>query len=100
MFVSGLASARPATGGIDARVPTLRKTRSPVSTVVPPALLVKQTYLIFGEVSYQYLPMGGGYVMSTAGINLSDVSYTRPRQNTCLTYKGYPVLVANQCPLT
>jgi Flp pilus assembly protein TadG len=87
-------------GNVVTLVSSSRNRGDDVSTVVPSALLVKQTYLIFSEVSYQYLPVGGGYVMSKAGINLSDVSYTRPRQNTCLTYKGYPVLVANQCPLT
>lgn len=68
-----------------------------VTSVVPAALLVKQTYLIFSEVSYQYLPMGGGYVMAKTGINLGDVSYTRPRQNTCITYNNLP---AGNCPLT
>jgi Flp pilus assembly protein TadG len=70
-----------------------------VTSVVPVALLVKQTYLIFSEIKYQYLPVGGGYVMSTAGINLSDVSYTRPRQSTCIvdTDVNKP---ASPCPLT
>jgi Flp pilus assembly protein TadG len=72
-----------------------------VSTVVPAALLVKQTYLIFSEVNYQYLPLGGtGYVVAKTGIPLSDVSYTRPRQNTCITYNGVPVLNNNTCPMT
>jgi Flp pilus assembly protein TadG len=69
-----------------------------VTGVVPPALLVNKTYLIFSEVSYQYLPIGGGYVMSKTGINLSDVSYTRPRQSACITYNGVPILVNNNCP--
>jgi hypothetical protein len=56
---------------------------------VPPALLVKQTYLIFSEVSYLYKPTIG-YVMGKAGINLSDFTYTRPRQSTCVTYNGTP----------
>jgi len=68
-----------------------------VTSVVPTALLVTKTYLIFSEVSYQYLPIGGGYVMAKTGINLNDVSYTRPRQNTCITYNGLP---AGSCPLT
>ena len=46
---------------------------------LPPALLVKQTYLIFSEVSYLYTPTVG-YVMGKAGVTLSDVAYTRPRQ--------------------
>jgi Flp pilus assembly protein TadG len=72
-----------------------------VTTVVPAALRVKQTYLIFSEVNYQYLPLGGtGYVVAKTGIPLSDVSYTRPRQNSCITYNGVPVLNNNNCPMT
>jgi Flp pilus assembly protein TadG len=42
-------------------------------------------YLIFSEVSYLYKP-ALGYVMSKAGITLSDTSYARPRQSTCVFY--------------
>ena len=51
------------------------------STVtIPTALKVDGTYLIFSEVSYLYTPTVG-YVMAPAGVNLSDVSYSRPRQS-------------------
>src|ERR1019366_6176216 len=56
---------------------------------LPPALLVKQTYLIFSEVSYRYTPTVG-YVMAKAGVTLSDVAYTRPRQVTCVIYITVP----------
>ena len=61
--------------------------RTPGSTVatVPAALLTDNAYLIFSEVSYNYVPTVG-YVMAKAGINLSDVAYTRPRQSTCVFY--------------
>ena len=52
---------------------------------IPSALAVAGTYLIFSEVSYLYVPTIG-YVMAKAGVNLSDVSYTRPRQSTCVYY--------------
>ena len=52
---------------------------------IPAALAVAGTYLIFSEVSYLYVPTIG-YVMAKAGVNLSDVSYTRPRQSTCVFY--------------
>nr|WP_041756104.1 TadE/TadG family type IV pilus assembly protein [Bradyrhizobium sp. ORS 278] len=52
---------------------------------IPADLLVANTYLIFSEVSYQYVPTIG-YVMAKTGINLSDVAYTRPRQSTCVFY--------------
>ena len=52
---------------------------------VPTALQVGGTYVIFGEVSYKYVP-AVGYVMARAGVPLSDTTYTRPRQSTCVTY--------------
>jgi Flp pilus assembly protein TadG len=64
------------------------------TVTLPPGLQVKQTYLIFSEVSYLYTPTVG-YVMGRAGVNLSDVAYTRPRQLTCVTYNALP---AGGCP--
>jgi Flp pilus assembly protein TadG len=52
---------------------------------IPPALAVAGTYLIWSEVSYLYKPTVG-YVMSTNGITLSDVAYTRPRQSSSVPY--------------
>jgi Flp pilus assembly protein TadG len=51
-------------------------------------------YLIFSEVSYLYQPITG-YVMSSAGITLSDTAYTRPRQSVCVFYGTGTV-----CPTT
>ena len=60
--------------------------RAAGSTVVIPAeLAVDDTYVIFSEVSYLYKP-AVGYVMAKAGVNLSDLAYTRPRQSTCVFY--------------
>jgi len=58
-----------------------------VSSIVaiPSQLAVAGTYLIFSEVGYLYTPTVG-YVMGHAGVNLSDVAYTRPRQSTCVFY--------------
>ena len=53
--------------------------------VVPTALQIGGTYLIYSEVSYQYVPTVG-YVMAKTGINLSDVAYTRPRQSGCVRW--------------
>jgi Flp pilus assembly protein TadG len=53
---------------------------------IPPALKIAGTYLIYSEVSYRYTP-AVGYVMGKAGVNLSDLSYTRPRQSSCVMYK-------------
>ena len=56
---------------------------------VPPTLVVGQTYVIFSEVSYLYTP-AVGYVMGSAGVTLSDASYTRPRQAACVVYNSHP----------
>ena len=62
-------------------------THSPGDIItIPPALTVDGTYLIWSEVSYKYVP-AVGYVMAKAGINLSDQTYTRPRQSICVMYK-------------
>lgn len=61
---------------------------------VPTGLIAKDSsgntmpnqYLIFSEVSYLYTP-AVGYVMNKAGVTLSEVNYTRPRQSTCVLYK-------------
>lgn len=56
------------------------------STVtIPSQLQVGGTYLIFAEVEYRYVP-AIGYVMSTTGVLLKDVAYTRPRQAACVKY--------------
>jgi Flp pilus assembly protein TadG len=56
------------------------------TVTIPGALQVGDTYLIYSEVSYLYVPTVG-YMMAKAGITLSDFSYTRPRQSTCVMYK-------------
>jgi Flp pilus assembly protein TadG len=64
-----------------------RATNSTVA--IPSALAVGGSYLIFSEVSYRYTPTIG-YVMSKAGVTLSDTAYTRPRQSTCVKYNTIP----------
>ncbi|MCK1338388.1 pilus assembly protein [Bradyrhizobium sp. 38] len=59
-----------------------------VTSMIPPTLLVPSTYLILSEVSYLYTP-SVGYVLKS-GVTLADVSYTRPRQVTCVPYNGVP----------
>jgi Flp pilus assembly protein TadG len=89
------------------QVTLTNSTRSAGDTItIPPTLLVKQTYLIFSEVSYNYTPMGIGYVMKS-NVIMSDVSYTRPRQVVCVIYNNLPVALpsppgspANPCPAT
>jgi Flp pilus assembly protein TadG len=52
---------------------------------IPAALNVDGTYLIWSEVSYTYVP-AVGYVMAKTGVTLSDLTYTRPRQSSCVLY--------------
>jgi Flp pilus assembly protein TadG len=52
---------------------------------VPAKLAVANTYVIYSQVSYLYTP-AVGYVMSKAGVTLSDFAYTRPRQSACVLY--------------
>jgi hypothetical protein len=52
---------------------------------LPANLAVPNSYVIFSQVSYVYTP-AVGYVMSKAGVTLSDFAYTRPRQSTCVLY--------------
>jgi hypothetical protein len=70
-----------------------------VTPQVPPALLVKKTFLIWSEVSYLYKP-AIGYVMAKNGVTLSDFAYSRPRQFSCLTYNSnIPVITSPPtCP--
>ena len=51
----------------------------------PDRAQVGDTYLIYSEVTYKYIPTVG-YVMAKAGINLSDFTFTRPRQSLCVLY--------------
>jgi Flp pilus assembly protein TadG len=55
------------------------------TVTIPPTLAVPGTYLIWSEVSYLYTP-AVGYVMGKAGVTLTDRSFTRPRQSTCVLY--------------
>jgi Flp pilus assembly protein TadG len=54
------------------------------SVSVPAGLVVNNTYLIYSEISYVYRP-AVGYVMSAAGVTLTDQCYTRPRQSASVT---------------
>jgi len=62
-----------------------RSATDDVTSLVPPSLLVANTYLILSEVSYLYVPTVG-YVLAKAGIKMGDSAFTRPRQSTCVYY--------------
>lgn len=51
---------------------------------IPTALQVGDTYLIYSEVSYAFVPTVG-YVLKNS-ITLSDFTFTRPRQSLCVMY--------------
>jgi Flp pilus assembly protein TadG len=68
-------------------------TTPPTATViVPTALKVAGSYLIYSEVNYNYVPTVG-YVLKNS-ITLSDFTFTRPRQSSCVIYP-----TANPLPL-
>lgn len=80
--------------------------RTAGNTVTVPAALISRTstnaivanqYLIMAEASYLYTPVVG-YVMTKAGVTLSDLTYTRPRQSTCVFYN--PTSATTTCPTT
>lgn len=79
-IASGATQATLATSG--------RKAGDKVTNEIPPTLLIPSTYLILSEASYTYTP-SVGYVLKS-NIPLKDLSYTRPRQATCVQYNNVP----------
>jgi Flp pilus assembly protein TadG len=68
--------------------------RAVSSSVIVPANLIARDaqnkvianqYLIFTEANYLYTP-AVGYLMAPSGVTLSDKSFMRPRQSTCVYY--------------
>lgn len=55
------------------------------NVALPTALQVGDTYLVYAEVKYKYVP-AVGYMMDKMGKDLSDSTYTRPRQSICTRY--------------
>jgi Flp pilus assembly protein TadG len=55
------------------------------TVIIPGTLAVADTYLIFSQVSYIYVPTVG-YVLAKAGITMSDSAFTRPRQSKCVNF--------------
>ncbi|MBR0949378.1 pilus assembly protein [Bradyrhizobium canariense] len=80
--------ANGATQATLAAPPTALAAGTTVTSMIPSALLIPSTYLIFSQASYLYTP-SVKFVLKS-GITLSDVSYTRPRQVTCVPYNGVP----------
>ena len=52
---------------------------------VPTPLAVADTYLIYSQVKYKYVPTVG-YVLAKAGITMTDSAFTRPRQSKCVNF--------------
>ena len=55
------------------------------TVTIPSTLAVADTYLIYSQVSYNYVPTVG-YVLAKTGITMSDSSFTRPRQSKCVNF--------------
>jgi Flp pilus assembly protein TadG len=53
---------------------------------IPDALKIGGTYLIYSEVTYNYVPSVAWFINKVSGITLSDYTFTRPRQGLCVMY--------------
>jgi Flp pilus assembly protein TadG len=62
------------------------------SVTVPSNLAVKNTYLIFAQVSYTFTPVFGFF--GSGGITFSDNLYVTPRVSNCI---NYPPLNVTTC---
>jgi Flp pilus assembly protein TadG len=78
-------------------VTSIHNPNDPVPTL-PPSLLIPKTYVLFMEVKYQFLPMVAFGALGSAGVNLSDNAYSRPREAPCLVYNGMPNVTNGVCP--
>jgi Flp pilus assembly protein TadG len=76
--------ASPRSVGSVVAIPTSLISRDPNTNAI-----IANQYLLFSEVSYQYVPTIG-YVMVPTGVTLSDTAYTRPRQSICVFYPSTP----------
>jgi Flp pilus assembly protein TadG len=54
---------------------------------IPTSLQVADTYIIYSNVMYTYVP-AVGYVMSKFGVTIRDFAYTRPRLSQCVLYNA------------
>jgi Flp pilus assembly protein TadG len=65
------------------------------------ALAVPGTYLIYTKINYQFTPAASyGGLMSMAGVNLSDVAFTRPRYWNCVILPTPTSGALPPCPTT
>jgi len=55
------------------------------TVAIPTTLAIADTYLIYSQVTYKYVPTVG-YVLAKAGITMGDTAFTRPRQSKCVAY--------------
>lgn len=56
------------------------------TVVIPAALQVAGTYLIYSQVEYKYTPAVGYFFDKVIGRTLTDETFTRPRQSLCVLY--------------
>lgn len=63
------------------------------SITIPANLAVKNSYLIFAEVSYNFTPMFGYF--TSGAISFSDNLYVTPRSSSCVVYT--PQQTATAC---
>ena len=80
------ATIKMENGGPEATLTASARKKGDTITSIPSELLVADTYLIWSEVDYRYVPTIG-YFMSKDGVPLNDGwAFTRPRQSRCVDY--------------
>jgi hypothetical protein len=68
----------------------LTKLTSSDNVTLPTALQIGDTYLVYAEIKYKYVP-AVGYMMAKAGKDLDNETFTRPRQSLCTRYPATAV---------
>jgi Flp pilus assembly protein TadG len=70
-----------------------------VTSLIPQALLIPCTSVIWGEATYNYTPMIGSAVWTgiTGNQPMYDQIFLRPRQSTCVQYTGSCPVMPTGC---
>jgi Flp pilus assembly protein TadG len=71
-----------------------RSVGADVTSIIPPDLLIANTYLVWPEVKYKYTPVVGASI-TNGPLDLSDQLFMRPRQSDEVTTDGQDT---TKCP--
>ena len=80
---------------------TAHSAGNPLPAGTTTGLAVPGTYLIYSKINYLFKPAADyGGLMSMAGVNLSDVAFTRPRYWNCVILPTPTTGALPNCPTT